>query len=95
MFERRVLGVDPGLARLGLAVVDGDGRKTTLVWAGAVATATGAGIQNGCVRSEVPTDHPFEPRVLVDEIGVIAPIELGDRRHRPIVRMIARGRCPP
>jgi crossover junction endodeoxyribonuclease RuvC len=40
MFERRVLGVDPGLARLGLAVVDGEGRKTTLVWSGAVATAT-------------------------------------------------------
>ena len=42
MFERRVLGVDPGLARLGLAIVDGEGRKTTLVWAGAVATATGS-----------------------------------------------------
>ena len=42
MFERRVLGVDPGLARLGLAVVDVEGRKTTLVWAGAVATSTGS-----------------------------------------------------
>ena len=42
MFESRVLGVDPGLARLGLAVVDGDGRKTDLVWAGAVDTATGS-----------------------------------------------------
>jgi crossover junction endodeoxyribonuclease RuvC len=42
MFESRVLGVDPGLARLGLAVVDGDGRKTDLVWAGAVDTASGS-----------------------------------------------------
>jgi crossover junction endodeoxyribonuclease RuvC len=42
MFESRVLGVDPGLARLGLAVVDGDGRKTDLVWADAVDTASGS-----------------------------------------------------
>ena len=42
MFERRVLGVDPGLARLGLAVVDGNGRKADLIWAGAVDTATGS-----------------------------------------------------
>jgi crossover junction endodeoxyribonuclease RuvC len=42
MFERRVLGVDPGLARLGLAVVDGDGRRTDLIWAGAVDTTTGS-----------------------------------------------------
>ena len=40
MFESRVLGVDPGLARLGLAVVEGNGRKTQLVWAGAVDTDT-------------------------------------------------------
>jgi crossover junction endodeoxyribonuclease RuvC len=42
MFERRVLGVDPGLARLGLAVVDGVGRKADLIWAGAVETAAGS-----------------------------------------------------
>jgi crossover junction endodeoxyribonuclease RuvC len=42
MFERRVLGVDPGLARLGLAVVDVDGRKADLIWAGAVDTAAGS-----------------------------------------------------
>ena len=42
MFESRVLGVDPGLARLGLAVVDGEGRRTHLVWAGAVDTASGS-----------------------------------------------------
>jgi crossover junction endodeoxyribonuclease RuvC len=40
MFETRVLGVDPGLARLGLAVVDGNGRKADLIWAGAVDTGT-------------------------------------------------------
>jgi crossover junction endodeoxyribonuclease RuvC len=40
MFENRVLGVDPGLARLGLGVVEGNGRKTQLVWAGAVDTDT-------------------------------------------------------
>ncbi len=42
MFERRVLGVDPGLARLGLAVVEGNGRKAALIWAGAVDTAAGS-----------------------------------------------------
>ena len=42
MFESRVLGVDPGLARLGLAVVEGNGRKAALVWAGAVSTAAGS-----------------------------------------------------
>jgi crossover junction endodeoxyribonuclease RuvC len=39
MFERRVLGVDPGLARLGLAVLEGNGRNAELIWAGAVDTA--------------------------------------------------------
>jgi crossover junction endodeoxyribonuclease RuvC len=38
MFEKRVLGVDPGVARLGLAVVDGGGRKPDLVWSAAVGT---------------------------------------------------------
>lgn len=38
MFERRVLGVDPGVARLGLAVVEGNGRSAKLIWAGTVVT---------------------------------------------------------
>jgi crossover junction endodeoxyribonuclease RuvC len=38
MFESRVLGVDPGLARLGLAILEGNGRTADLVWAGAVET---------------------------------------------------------
>ena len=42
MFEKRVLGVDPGLARLGLAIVDGNGRKADLIWAGAVDTVAGS-----------------------------------------------------
>lgn len=42
MFESRVLGVDPGLARLGLGVVEGNGRKAALVWADAVSTAAGS-----------------------------------------------------
>ena len=42
MFETRVLGVDPGLARLGLAVVDGNGRKADLIWAGAIDTTSGS-----------------------------------------------------
>jgi crossover junction endodeoxyribonuclease RuvC len=42
MFERRVLGVDPGLARLGLAVLEGNGRKADLIWAGAIDTTAGS-----------------------------------------------------
>jgi crossover junction endodeoxyribonuclease RuvC len=42
MFERRVLGVDPGVARLGLAVVEGNGRSARLLWAGAVSTQADA-----------------------------------------------------
>jgi crossover junction endodeoxyribonuclease RuvC len=41
MFETRVLGVDPGVARLGLAVVDGNGRRADLVWSEAVRTEAG------------------------------------------------------
>jgi hypothetical protein len=32
--------------------------------------------------------------VFVDEIGVVAAIELRDRRHRSIVGMFARSRWP-
>jgi crossover junction endodeoxyribonuclease RuvC len=42
MFERRVLGVDPGVARLGLAVVDTERRAVKLIWAGAVVTPADA-----------------------------------------------------
>jgi len=39
MFDSLVLGVDPGLARLGLAVVGREGRRPVLVWAGTVQTS--------------------------------------------------------
>jgi crossover junction endodeoxyribonuclease RuvC len=42
MFESRVLGVDPGLARVGLAVVEGNGRTADLLWAGTVDTPAGS-----------------------------------------------------
>jgi crossover junction endodeoxyribonuclease RuvC len=38
MFDSCVLGVDPGVARLGLAVVARDGRKPMLIWANLVTT---------------------------------------------------------
>jgi crossover junction endodeoxyribonuclease RuvC len=41
MFETRVLGVDPGVASLGLAVVDGTGRNASLVWSETVRTPSG------------------------------------------------------
>ena len=42
MFDARVLGVDPGVARCGLAVVGRRGRTTTLIWSGTVSTSTDA-----------------------------------------------------
>lgn len=39
MFEGTVLGVDPGLARTGLAVLGRRGRSATIVWADTVFTA--------------------------------------------------------
>jgi len=38
MFDSCVLGVDPGVAKLGLAAVARDGRKPTLIWADTVMT---------------------------------------------------------
>jgi crossover junction endodeoxyribonuclease RuvC len=38
MFETRVLGVDPGVASLGLAVVEGNGRSASLLWSHTVRT---------------------------------------------------------
>jgi crossover junction endodeoxyribonuclease RuvC len=40
MFERRVLGVDPGTAAVGLAVIDGEPRPV-LVWAHTLRTSSG------------------------------------------------------
>jgi crossover junction endodeoxyribonuclease RuvC len=39
MFESAVLGIDPGLARCGLAVVRRRDRTTSLVWSSTVSTA--------------------------------------------------------
>jgi crossover junction endodeoxyribonuclease RuvC len=38
MFDTCVLGVDPGVARLGLAVVGREGRTSALVWADTIRT---------------------------------------------------------
>jgi crossover junction endodeoxyribonuclease RuvC len=41
MFDSRVLGVDPGVAKLGLAVVARRDRANTLIWADTIRTPTG------------------------------------------------------
>ncbi|HEX2089280.1 MAG TPA: crossover junction endodeoxyribonuclease RuvC [Actinomycetota bacterium] len=40
MFEHRVLGVDPGTAAIGLAVVEGSARQQAVTWASTVRTPT-------------------------------------------------------
>jgi crossover junction endodeoxyribonuclease RuvC len=39
MFDGRILGVDPGVARCGFAVVGRDGRAAMLVWSATVSTS--------------------------------------------------------
>ena len=39
MFDTRVLGIDPGVARCGLAVLGRRDRTTTLIWSGTVSTS--------------------------------------------------------
>jgi crossover junction endodeoxyribonuclease RuvC len=64
MFETRVLGVDPGVARLGLAVVEGSARRAALVWAGDVRTEAGgedaARLRRVCdaMREAIATHRP-------------------------------------
>jgi crossover junction endodeoxyribonuclease RuvC len=41
MFDSRVIGVDPGVANLGLAVVDRRDRRPRIVWATTVRTSSG------------------------------------------------------
>ena len=41
MFDSVVLGVDPGLARLGLAVLGREGRRAVLIWADTLRTPVG------------------------------------------------------
>jgi crossover junction endodeoxyribonuclease RuvC len=41
MFETRVLGVDPGVASLGIAVVHGNGRSASLIWSDTLRTEAG------------------------------------------------------
>jgi crossover junction endodeoxyribonuclease RuvC len=41
MFDSRVIGVDPGVANLGLAVVDRRDRRSRVVWATTVRTSPG------------------------------------------------------
>ncbi len=40
MFEQRVLGVDPGTAAIGLAVVEGSAQQQSVAWAATVRTPT-------------------------------------------------------
>ena len=69
MFDSCVLGVDPGVARLGLAAVARDGRRPTLIWADTVTT--GAGMPEAdrlarlaaAVRAAIVAHHPLSVAV--------------------------------
>ncbi len=41
MFDSRVIGVDPGVANLGLAVVERRERRSRIVWAATIQTSSG------------------------------------------------------
>ena len=64
MFERAVLGVDPGIATAGLAVVALEGREIVLVWSTTVRTPAGLDeamrlrTLYGAVRDALAEHHP-------------------------------------
>ena len=64
MFDGRVLGVDPGVARCGLAVIEPCDRRSVLVWAATIKTATDLeesvrlGRLADAMREVVATHHP-------------------------------------
>jgi crossover junction endodeoxyribonuclease RuvC len=64
MFDARVLGVDPGVARLGLAIVARRGRSVRLEWADTVVTPAGLAearrldLIAGAVRSAIAEHGP-------------------------------------
>ena len=66
MFDSLVLGVDPGVAKLGLAVVGREGRRPVLVWSDTVRTSSGTaeserlGAIAAAVRLAIETYGPAE-----------------------------------
>ena len=64
MFDSCVLGVDPGVANLGLAVVVRDGKRPTLLWADTMTTAADSPEAERlmalaqAVRVAIATHHP-------------------------------------
>jgi crossover junction endodeoxyribonuclease RuvC len=64
MFDSCVLGVDPGVANLGLAAVARDGRRPTLLWADTVTTEADAAEADRlmalvrAVRAAIADHHP-------------------------------------
>ncbi len=69
MFDSCVLGVDPGVAKLGLAAVGRDGRRPMLIWADTVTTSAGTSEARrlnalaGAVRSAIATHRPVSVAV--------------------------------
>lgn len=69
MFDSCVLGVDPGVAKLGLAVVTRDGRRPALVWADTVTTgadepeAERLRVLADAVRAAIATHRPVSVAV--------------------------------
>ena len=66
MFDITVLGVDPGIARCGLAVVARRGRRIALVWSGTVETpahqdeSARLAVIAGAVRTAIAEHRPDE-----------------------------------
>ena len=69
MFEGPVLGIDPGLARTGLAVLETRGRRPAIVWTETVLTPAGMAeaerlrIIAAAVRAAIDTHRPLSVAV--------------------------------
>jgi len=65
----RILAIDPGYDRLGLAVVEGDASRPTLIWSACVTPAKGAqALRLACVFAETAAAiHTYAPDLLAIE----------------------------
>jgi crossover junction endodeoxyribonuclease RuvC len=68
MFDSRVIGVDPGVANLGLAVVDRRDRRSLIVWATTVRTEAGTPEPDRIRRVAAA----FREALVVHEPGTVA-----------------------
>ena len=91
----RVLGIDPGLTRCGVGVVDGDvGRPLTLVGVGVVRTASDLPVAQRLVAIEAGLEEWIERRYTGEPVCSAQCSSRGVQASCKRYRRESRGRCP-